>query len=1296
MKHQCDRMSDWVKRGWHPLSSLPFLTLFWACNSLPTNAQLIIPANDGTGTVLLQDNDQFTINGGLLSENGRNLFHSFTEFGLSRGQTATFLTRPTIHTILTRVTGGQASLIDGLIQVSGGNTHLILMNPTGILFGPNARLNVPASFMATTANRIGFGSGDWWSATGVTDSRRLNGLPTEFAFTTESPGAIANLGTLSVPPGQSLTLLAGSILNQGQLIAPGGQVTVASVPGHNLVRLTPPGTLLSLEIRPFSASREGDGESGAVLNGLSLPQLLTGGGLTSASHVVVNPDGSLRLTGSTAILPTAPGTTVVSGQVSVGQDAIAPAGVVTVLGEQVALIQANVNASGLQGGTVRIGGDHRGHGNLPNARMTTIDPETVITANGVSSTQPAPGGQVVIWANDTTRFYGAIAARGGDRGGDGGFVEVSGKQQLLYRGQTDVAAPSGQAGTLLLDPTNIRIVPGTIAPNDFDLFADGQIFANEPGDTFTISQDALESATGNIVLEATNDISVVLPPFATLEFSSGALSVTFRADADRDGIGHFSSPAGVLLTTDPTARTDIDIRAATISVGDIDTSVVFGDGGNVTLAANRTIQVGQIDTRSRTADGVSGAVTLSSGQGQITTGDILTAATGTAGVGGNVTVISERGGITTGRIDTGGPFLSGDVTLLAPAEGQNIRFASIDAASRAGIGGDVEIQAGRFVQGTEVIQRLNQPTIDAAGAITSGTVVIQHGGGIQVPFVVGAASDNGTVGAIDTRTEILNPPPPLIFRGQYRSPLDTIQILTDEGGPGFLNDLKDLLDDPLEALETDFEIDSDLAWLDLQTDTFEAFDDEVVTEAEEEFTDDFQTYLELPGVTNLRPDANGILQQVAAQTGIKSALVYLSFAPANVATTTPQSTAMLEPRKWHHQVDRAIAALPGRLLRVDGNGRGAWPEGRDGHDRWLTQAPSTAAPPSTATGQDQLEIVIVTGDGPPIRKWVAGATRDRVQATARQFLNEVADPRKTRTRTYLAPAQQLYRWFIQPIEAELRARGITNMAFIADTGLRFIPFAALHDGQQFLIEKFSLGLMPSLSLTDPRFVSLKQARVLAMGASMFANQDPLPAVPTELALITETLRKGRSFLNQEFTLTNLQTQRQQELFQIVHLATHGSFQSGALSNSYIQLWDTQLRMDQLRQLGWSNPPVELLVLSACQTALGSEEAELGFAGFAVQAGVRSAMASLWNVSDEGTLGLMTEFYRQLDLAPIRTEALRQAQMAMAQGRVTFMNGRLQDSTGQDIPLPPTLTQLDSRNLSHPYYWSAFTMIGSPW
>ncbi|WP_255552754.1 CHAT domain-containing protein [[Phormidium] sp. ETS-05] len=142
--------------------------------------------------------------------------------------------------------------------------------------------------------------------------------------------------------------------------------------------------------------------------------------------------------------------------------------------------------------------------------------------------------------------------------------------------------------------------------------------------------------------------------------------------------------------------------------------------------------------------------------------------------------------------------------------------------------------------------------------------------------------------------------------------------------------------------------------------------------------------------------------------------------------------------------------------------------------------------------------------------------------------------------------------------------------------------------------------------------------------------------------------------------------------------------------------DQKLTLDRLSELRLYDPPVDLLVLSACHRC-GDEQSELGFAGLAVQAGVKTALASLWYVSDEGTLTLMTEFYHILKQAPIKAEALRQAQIAMIKNQARIENGNLiLENSNQTIPLPPELANQHHPNLQHPYYWAAFTMIGSPW
>jgi CHAT domain-containing protein len=137
-------------------------------------------------------------------------------------------------------------------------------------------------------------------------------------------------------------------------------------------------------------------------------------------------------------------------------------------------------------------------------------------------------------------------------------------------------------------------------------------------------------------------------------------------------------------------------------------------------------------------------------------------------------------------------------------------------------------------------------------------------------------------------------------------------------------------------------------------------------------------------------------------------------------------------------------------------------------------------------------------------------------------------------------------------------------------------------------------------------------------------------------------------------------------------------------------------LDEIDQLGLDNPPVDLLVLSACKTAVGNKQAEFGFAGLALQAGVKSTLASLWSIDDAGTVALMSEFYQNLKSGSMKAQALRESQIAMLQGKVYVEKGQLRNTRGTTVDLPQALTTKQYNNLSHPFYWAGFSLVGNPW
>jgi filamentous hemagglutinin family protein len=283
----------------------------------------------GNGGTQVQGNGQnFEITGGVRS--GNNLFQSFDKFGLKAGEVANFQTPADVANLLTRVTGGGASVINGRLQITGSNANFYLLNPAGVLFGPNASLNLPAAFTVTTGNGIRLG--EEWFGLSNDNFQDLTGTPNAFAFLGDN-GAIVNAANLSLKTGQSLTLLGGTIVNTGSLSSPEGTVTIAAIPGQRFVQVSEAGSLLSLTLRESDRDSLSTGTIAPTL-----AELLTGGGLGNATGVTVE-GGEVRLVGS--------GQTILAG------DAVASGKIqgdrVTIQGQA-----AMVHQGGIQGGAVAI------------------------------------------------------------------------------------------------------------------------------------------------------------------------------------------------------------------------------------------------------------------------------------------------------------------------------------------------------------------------------------------------------------------------------------------------------------------------------------------------------------------------------------------------------------------------------------------------------------------------------------------------------------------------------------------------------------------------------------------------------------------------------------------------------------------------------------------------------------------------------------------------------------------------------------------------------------------------------
>jgi CHAT domain-containing protein len=305
----------------------------------------------------------------------------------------------------------------------------------------------------------------------------------------------------------------------------------------------------------------------------------------------------------------------------------------------------------------------------------------------------------------------------------------------------------------------------------------------------------------------------------------------------------------------------------------------------------------------------------------------------------------------------------------------------------------------------------------------------------------------------------------------------------------------------------------------------------------------------------------------------------------------------------------------------------------------------------------------------------SGLKRFTLELAAEALTAEVNQLRRNlETRTtyaYLEQAQRLYDWLIRPIRGLLLEHRIETLVFVPDGALRTIPLASLHDGERFLIQEFAVAVAPGLSLVEPQTLERGKARLLLNGLSKSVQGFPaLNFVTRELESL-QSLFPSETLYNQAFTLDALRRQLLEEQYSIIHVASHGQFDRD-VRNTFVLTYDTKLTLNDLEALirpsQYRGRPLELLVLSACQTAAGDDRAALGLAGVAVKAGARSALATLWFVNDQSTSALITQVYDQLRRSPSvsKARALQLAQIAL----------------------------LGDRRYRHPCYWAPYLIIGN--
>lgn len=447
----------------------------WA--QLPTGAAVV----SGTAGIA-------TSGGNMTITNSPNAILNWNSFSIGVQNGVSFQQANAASQVLNRVVGNDPSSILGSLSSNGG---VWLVNPHGVLFGPNARIDVGG----LVASTLGISNDDFLSG--------------RYKFDSAGPlgGQVLNQGAINTSFGGRVWLMGDSVRNEGLVQTPGGSIVLAAGKSIELVDSGMPNVTVRVTAPENEALNLGSliaGASGSIdLHGGIVNQQgivrADSVGTDSAGRIVIRAQGDVTLgdasvtsassagtgAGGTLRVQSAAGTTSVTGHASAAS-AGGSGGQIHLLGRNVGVYrQAEVDASGSTGGgQVLVGGDYQG-GNaaVSNASATYLGPDAVIKAN---ATVAGDGGKVIVWGNDVARVYGAIEARGGVQGGNGGFVETSGGYLDARPRRVDAGAPAGQAGTWLLDPYDITIASG------------------EPAEVFVSTTDA-----GNFVVTSNQDSSVV-------------------------------------------------------------------------------------------------------------------------------------------------------------------------------------------------------------------------------------------------------------------------------------------------------------------------------------------------------------------------------------------------------------------------------------------------------------------------------------------------------------------------------------------------------------------------------------------------------------------------------------------------------------------------------------------------------------------------------------------------------------------------------------------------------------------
>ena len=347
-----------------------------------------------------------------------------------------------------------------------------------------------------------------------------------------------------------------------------------------------------------------------------------------------------------------------------------------------------------------------------------------------------------------------------------------------------------------------------------------------------------------------------------------------------------------------------------------------------------------------------------------------------------------------------------------------------------------------------------------------------------------------------------------------------------------------------------------------------------------------------------------------------------------------------------------------------------------------------------------IDLTLITSSGTVVGRRTE-IPLSQFSSLLRGFYGKITSQRSLQPELNTSESSKLYSLFLQPLEEVLLSENITSVLVSADRGLQAIPFTALARQGSFIVNRITFSLTPSLALTDLSvpFTGHEHDQILVMGASEFNGLAPLPYVNQELENINK-LYNSSAVIDDDFTSNRLVSDLQSSSHPLVHLATHADFKGGRPHESMIHTRDGFVTLDSFKDIRRQRKqrPIELFVLSACRSALGDKDSEMGLAGMALQAGAKSAVGSLWYVDDVATSAFFSLFYKYLRDGMTKSVALGFTQRDFAAGKIKIIGSDVIASSG-DVLLSGLSTSQKynyPNDFRHPFFWSGFVLLGTPW